>query len=65
MKKARNILTENIDKLHEISKFLLEKETITGEEFMEILNLEDEKKSEIDENTVKKEEVDDTTVSDL
>ena len=32
---------------------------------MEILNLEDEKKSEIDENTVKKEEVDDTTVSDL
>ena len=32
---------------------------------MEILNLEDEKKPEIDENTVKKEEVDDTTVSDL
>ena len=25
-------------KLHEIAKFLYEKETITGEEFMEILN---------------------------
>ncbi|MGM9531729.1 ATP-dependent zinc metalloprotease FtsH [Intestinibacter sp.] len=37
-KKAMNILKENEDKLHELSKFLLEKETITGEEFMEILN---------------------------
>lgn len=36
--KARQILEENIDKLHELSEFLLEKETITGEEFMEILN---------------------------
>ncbi|WP_148558330.1 ATP-dependent zinc metalloprotease FtsH [Terrisporobacter glycolicus] len=36
--KARKILEENIDKLHELSDFLLEKETITGEEFMEILN---------------------------
>ncbi len=36
--KARKILEENIDKLHELSEFLLEKETITGEEFMEILN---------------------------
>ena len=36
--KADNILTENIDKLHELAKYLLEKETITGEEFMEILN---------------------------
>ncbi|WP_455543775.1 ATP-dependent zinc metalloprotease FtsH [Intestinibacter sp.] len=36
--KAMNILKENEDKLHEISEFLLEKETITGEEFMEILN---------------------------
>ena len=33
-----NISEENIDKLHELSEFLLEKETITGEEFMEILN---------------------------
>ena len=36
--KAKKILEENIDKLHELSEFLLEKETITGEEFMEILN---------------------------
>ncbi|MDO5724912.1 MAG: ATP-dependent zinc metalloprotease FtsH [Tissierellia bacterium] len=33
---AINILKENIDKLHEIAAFLLQKETITGEEFMEI-----------------------------
>lgn len=36
--KGINILKENMDKLHEISRYLLEKETITGEEFMEILN---------------------------
>ncbi len=35
--KAINILKENIDKLHELAHFLLEKETITGEEFMNIL----------------------------
>lgn len=35
--KAKDILTENIEKLHELAKFLLEKETITGAEFMEIL----------------------------
>ena len=35
---AQEILRQNIDKLHELSEFLLEKETITGEEFMEILN---------------------------
>ena len=28
----------NICKLHEIAKYLYEHETITGEEFMEILN---------------------------
>ena len=39
--KARRILLENKDKLDEISAFLLEKETITGEEFMEILHRED------------------------
>lgn len=42
-KKAMNILKENEDKLHELSKFLLEKETITGDEFMEILNREEPK----------------------
>lgn len=36
--KAVGILKENMDKLHELAQFLLEKETITGEEFMEILN---------------------------
>ena len=36
--KADRILQENIDKLHELAKYLLEKETITGEEFMKILN---------------------------
>ena len=36
--KAAKILEENQDKLHELSKYLYEKETITGDEFMEILN---------------------------
>ncbi|NLX61927.1 MAG: ATP-dependent zinc metalloprotease FtsH [Tissierellia bacterium] len=35
--KAKKILKENIDKLHQMAKYLLEKETITGEEFMDIL----------------------------
>lgn len=34
---AKEILKQNIDKLHELAKYLLEKETITGEEFMGIL----------------------------
>ena len=36
--KARQILVDNRAKLDEISKYLYEKETITGEEFMRILN---------------------------
>ncbi len=36
--KADQILKENEAKLHELAKYLLEKETITGEEFMQILN---------------------------
>ena len=36
--KATGILKENIDKLHELAAFLMERESITGEEFMEILN---------------------------
>ena len=35
--KARKILTENRTKLDELAGFLYEKETITGEEFMDIL----------------------------
>ena len=37
--KALKILQDNIGKLHELAKYLYEKETITGDEFMEILNL--------------------------
>ncbi len=36
--KALDILRANESKLHQLSKYLLEKETITGEEFMHILN---------------------------
>ena len=36
--KAKSILMGNEKKLHELADYLLEKETITGEEFMEILN---------------------------
>ncbi len=36
-RRAVQILEENIDKLHELAKYLYEKETITGEEFMTIL----------------------------
>ncbi|PTQ84114.1 cell division protease FtsH [Trichococcus patagoniensis] len=35
--KAAALLSENIDKLHELSRFLLVEETITGEEFMKIV----------------------------
>lgn len=35
--KANHILTEHINKLHELAKYLYEKETITGEEFMKII----------------------------
>ena len=35
--KAKQILQENLPKLHELAKYLYEKETITGEEFMNIL----------------------------
>ncbi len=43
--KAEKLLTENKEKLHELAKYLYEKETITGEEFMKILNEE-----QLDEN---------------
>ena len=38
--KALAILKENAAKLNELSEYLLEKETITGEEFMEIFTRE-------------------------
>ena len=40
--KALQILKENEVKLHKIAEYLLEKETITGEEFMDIFSGEDE-----------------------
>lgn len=44
--KAKKIITDNLNKVHETTKFLLEKETITGDEFMEILNRSDKKQDE-------------------
>ena len=38
--KAIRILTDNRAKLDELAQYLYQKETITGEEFMEILNRE-------------------------
>lgn len=52
--RAIEILKENIDKLHEIADFLLKEETITGEEFMEILNrknIDQVDEAEVIENT--------------
>lgn len=36
--KATRLLQDNMPKLHELAKYLYEKETITGDEFMQILN---------------------------
>ena len=36
--KARQLLLDNREKLEELSRYLYERETITGEEFMNILN---------------------------
>ncbi len=38
--KAEELLRTNIQKLHQLAKYLYERETITGDEFMEILNAE-------------------------
>ena len=45
--KAKAILSGHEDKLHELADYLLDKETITGEEFMKIL---EEKKEESNES---------------
>ena len=47
-KKATELLSANIDKLHKIAAFLIEKETITGEQFMELFNEKDEQSEEND-----------------
>ena len=49
--RAIEILKDNLEKLHEISDFLLKEETITGEQFMEILN-----KKPVENNEISKEE---------
>ncbi len=36
--KAMNILKDDVEKLHQLAAFLMERESITGEEFMHILN---------------------------
>ena len=36
--KAESIIQENMQKLNSIARYLIEKETITGEEFMDLLN---------------------------
>ena len=48
--RAIEILKENVDKLHEIAAYLLKEETITGEQFMEIL--EGKKKEEVSEEKI-------------
>ena len=39
--KARRLLADNREKLDELANYLYEKETITGNEFMTILNRKD------------------------
>ncbi|MBO5291898.1 MAG: ATP-dependent zinc metalloprotease FtsH [Lachnospiraceae bacterium] len=43
--KAEKLLQDNMMKLHELAKYLYEKETITGEEFMNILEGQTEKEA--------------------
>ena len=61
--RAIEILKDNIDKLHEISDFLLKEETITGEEFMAILNknevIVDEEENDEDEQKIITEDLSD------
>lgn len=71
-KKAKDILSENIEALDKIAEFLITKETITGEEFMKILNeinnaeeSKDENKEDSNENDVEKPKIHlDITVDD-
>ena len=45
--KAKSLLSENVDALHKISEYLIDRETITGAEFMEILRkIQNEKNNE-------------------
>jgi len=55
--KATSMLSENMEALHKIAEFLIEKETITGEQFMTILNEIRNKDEEVSEETGENEEV--------
>jgi cell division protease FtsH len=44
--KAKELISSHMGKLHELAKYLYEKETITGEEFMSILNKKPEQITE-------------------
>ena len=50
--KARAILADNREKLDELANFLLEKETITGEEFMALLNGDEQELAVVEEQQV-------------
>ena len=56
--KAEQLLKDNMPKLHELAKYLYEKETITGDEFMEILNLSPDQltTTRMETNAIKAEE---------
>lgn len=62
---ARKILRENIRALHAISEYLLRQETITGEEFMDILKRyeEEEKLPEEDKNETREEVSDESSIN--
>ena len=62
---ARKILRENIRALHAISEYLLRQETITGEEFMDILKRyeEEEKLPEEDKNETREEDSDESLIN--
>ena len=62
---ARKILRENIRALHAISEYLLRQETITGEEFMDILKRyeEEEKLSQEDKNETREEVSDESSIN--
>ncbi len=63
---AKNMIVENLDILDAVAEFLLEKETITGTEFMEIFNrVKDGRNQEVKEiESAEKNEADDGAVSD-
>mgnify|MGYP000151722035 FL=1 len=62
---ARKILRENIRALHAISEYLLRQETITGEEFMDILKKyeEEEKLPQEDKNETKEEASEESSIN--